>query len=81
MKEEFLEIAPCKMRVEFTAAEIEGLAKRLNNNKAAGPDQLKAEFIKYAPVSTFELIADIFNSTAGAFHVNCNQDLTPPTQI
>ena len=49
MKEEFLEIAPCKMRVQFTATEIQGLAKRLNNNKAASPDQLRAEFIKYAP--------------------------------
>ena len=65
MEKEFLEVDPCKMSVEFTPTEIEGLAKRLNNNKAAGPDQLKAEFIKYAPVPTFKIIADIFNSTAG----------------
>ena len=64
MKEEFLEIAPCKMRVQFTATEIQGLAKRLNNNKAAGPDQLRAELIKYAPLSIFEQIAQIFNNTA-----------------
>ena len=64
MKEEFLEIAPCKMRVQFTVTEIQGLAKRLNNNKAAGPDQLRAEFIKYAPLSIFEQIAQIFNDTA-----------------
>jgi hypothetical protein len=64
MKEELLKINPCKMRSEFTATEIQELAKRLNNNKAAGPDQLKAEFIKYAPLSTFEQIASIFNRTA-----------------
>lgn len=45
MKEEFIEITPCQMRIPFTAAEIQCLAKRLNNNKAAGPDHLKAEII------------------------------------
>ena len=48
----------------FTALEIEALAKKLNNDKAPGPDKLKAEFIKHAPMSTFDQIAEIFNSTA-----------------
>ena len=48
MKEEFLEIAPCKMRVQFTVTEIQGLAKRLKWGKAGLCPQ----------------IAQIFNDTA-----------------
>ena len=64
MKNEFLTVPPCPMRIKFTSDEIEKLAKRLNTDKAAGPDKLKSEFIKNAPQSTFNEIADIFNSTA-----------------
>ena len=49
MKEEFLTVPPCAMKTEFTAQEIEGIAKRLNTKKAPGPDKLRAEFIKNAP--------------------------------
>ena len=64
MKTEYLTVPPCAMTKEFTASGIQLIAKKLNNDKAAGPDKLKAEFIKYAPMSTYEQIATIFNSTA-----------------
>ena len=64
MESEHLNVPPCPMKQEFTEKEIATLAKKLNNEKAPGPDKLKAEFIKHAPTSTFRQIADIFNSTA-----------------
>ena len=64
MEPEYLTAPPCRMTKEFTATEIKNIANKLNNDKAAGPDKLKAEFIKYAPNSTFEQIATIFNTTA-----------------
>ena len=64
MEDEFLTVPPCEMKKKFTADEIESLAKRLNIDKAAGPDKLKAEFIKYAPKSTYQQIAEIFNIAA-----------------
>ena len=64
MEDQILTVPPCPMKRKFTALEIEALAKKLNNDKAPGPDKLKAEFIKHAPMSTFDQIAEIFNSTA-----------------
>ena len=64
MKEEYLSIPPCEMSNKFTSEEIQKLAKRLNNNKASGSDELHAEFIKHAPLTTFQEIAEIFNITA-----------------
>ena len=52
------------MTHKFTAEEIQKLARRLNNNKACGPDELNAEYLKHAPISIFEEIADILNVTA-----------------
>ena len=64
MEDEFLSVPPCDMQEKFTAEEIQRIAKRLNNNKAAGPDKLHAEYIKHAPIEIFEQIADIYNDTA-----------------
>ena len=64
MESEFLTVPPCKMKKEFTAKEIEKLASKLNTDKAPGPDNLKAEYIKNAPLSTHQQIADIYNTTA-----------------
>ena len=64
MEEEFLSVPPCDMKNKFTAKEIQKIAKRLNNNKAAGPDKLHAEYIKHAPIEIFQQIADIYNNTA-----------------
>ena len=49
------------MSIHFTAEEISKVAKRLKNNKSAGPDKLEAEFIKYAPAEVHKEIASIFN--------------------
>ena len=64
METEFLTVPPCKMTKEFTAKEIQKLSNKLNTDKAPGPDKLKCEFIKNAPPSTHQQIADIYNSTA-----------------
>ena len=52
------------MTKKFTEQEIQAIAKRLGNDKAAGPDKLQAEFIKYAPMTIHKEIANIFNITA-----------------
>ena len=57
-------IPPCEMKSKFTAIEIKKLSQRLNNNKASGPDQLNAEYIKHALLPIFEEIAEIYNETA-----------------
>ena len=64
MKEEFLNVPPQEMSQKFTANEIQKLAKKLNNDKACGPDQLHAEYIKHAPPIIHEKIAEIYNDTA-----------------
>ena len=57
-------IPPCEMKSKFTAIEIKKRSQRLNNNKASGPDQLNAEYIKHALLPIFEEIAEIYNETA-----------------
>ena len=64
MKDEFLNVPPCEMKNKFTAKEIELLAKKLSNDKACGPDNLHAEYIKHAPTVIYEKIANIYNTTA-----------------
>ena len=64
MKDEFLQVPPQEMSQKFTTNEIQALAQRLNNDKACGPDNLHAEYIKHAPPVIFEKIADIINNTA-----------------
>ena len=64
MQDEYLDSPPCKMATPFTAAEITSIVKRLGNDKAAGPDRIQAEFLKYAPQSIHQEIANIFNITA-----------------
>ena len=64
MQEEIKEYEPCKMRQPFTGEEIKKAAKKLKNGKSAGADQLNPEFIKYAPPTIHNKIADIYNDTA-----------------
>ena len=66
MENEYISVPPCAMKRKFTAGEIEKVAKRLNDDKAAGPDELMAEFIKHAPMSTYQQIADIYNKAASS---------------
>ena len=54
MQHEFLSAPPCPMNIKFTAEEIQKIAKRLNTDKAQGPDRLQAEMIKNAPLTTFQ---------------------------
>ena len=69
MEDEFLSVPPCDMKEKFSAEEIQKIAKRLNNSKAAGPDKLHAEYIKHAPIEIFEQIADIYNNTASTGYI------------
>ena len=64
MKEEFLNVPPHEMIKKFTKDEIQNHAKKLNNDKACGPDEIHAEFIKHAPPIIHQNIADIYNNTA-----------------
>ena len=52
---------PCKIDQPFTAEEIEKSIRKLKNNKSAGPDNMVAETLKYAPNEVMEEIAKIFN--------------------
>ena len=61
---QFLTVPPCEMKEKFSAEQVQKIAKRLNNNKASGPDKLQAEYIKYAPLVIFQQIADMLNDTA-----------------
>ena len=49
---------------KFSTDEIQTIARRLNNDKACGPDEIYAEFIRHAPPAIHEKIADILNKTA-----------------
>ena len=64
MKDEFLSTPPCPMTKKFTAQEIRAIAKRLENDKAAGSDRLQAEFIKHAPITIHQETTTIYNITA-----------------
>ena len=46
----FKEYAPQRMRQPFTKGEINKAARSLKNRKGAGPDDIHAELIKYAPL-------------------------------
>ena len=64
MMNEYKSYPPCKMQTPFNQGEITKAAKSLKNGKSAGVDNLQAEFIKYAPPSIHQHIADIYNDTA-----------------
>ena len=51
------------METPFTAEEIGKAVKSMKNGKSTGPDNINAEFIKYAPISTHHMIAEIYNQT------------------
>ena len=55
---------PKEMSTPFTAEEIRDSTKGMKNGKAAGPDDLKPELIKYAPELTHDEIAKIINEIA-----------------
>ena len=64
MENEFKTYEPCKMKNEFTADEIKKAVKTMKNGKSCGIDKLNAEYIKYAPTSIHQHIANIYNRTA-----------------
>ena len=53
-----------KMNTPFTKEEIKEAVKSMKNGKAAGPDDIVTEFIKYSPEPVFEEIANIYNTAA-----------------
>ena len=55
---------PVEMTTPFMEEEIRNAANSLRNNKSPGIDNLPAELIKYAPKTTHQKIADMFNETA-----------------
>ena len=52
------------MEIPFTQEEISKVAKRLKDNKSAGPDEVKAELIKNSPKEVHETIAKILQLTS-----------------
>ena len=52
------------MKEPFTETEIKKAAGSLRNGKNAGPDDIYAELIKYAPPEIHREIAKIFNKVA-----------------
>ena len=52
------------MRTPFKKEEIQQVVKTLKNGKSPGIDKITAEYIKYAPDTIHEVIADIFNEIA-----------------
>ena len=55
---------PAKMKIPFTAEEIQLAIKSLKNNRSAGGDKLKAELLKHGPTIYSHEIAAIFNEVA-----------------
>lgn len=55
---------------ELCWAEAERAAKGLKNGRAAGPDNIQGELVKYVPSELHHLIADILNRS-----FELNQDL------
>ena len=52
------------MRTPFKKEEIQQVVKTLKNGKSPGIDKITAEYIKYAPDTIHEVIADIFMEIA-----------------
>ena len=59
-----IQYQPAEMQIPFSGQEIETAAKKLNNGKSLGPDEINLEMIKYAPMSIFTEIAGIYNTVA-----------------
>ena len=64
LEEEEKTYPPSKMRTPFKKEEIQQVVKTLKNGKSPGIDKITAEYIKYAPDTIHEVIADIFNEIA-----------------
>ena len=45
----------------ITTEEVTNAIKKLNNNRAAGPDGISAELVKYAPVEVHQFISETLN--------------------
>ena len=64
MKEQIKTYDPCTMEQKFTGEEIEKASRKIRNGKSTGIDKCNAEFIKYAPSSIHNRIAEIYNRVA-----------------
>jgi len=65
----------------ITTKEVEVASKRLNNNRAAGPDKIPAELFKYAPVSFYSFLAQLFNEIIRTGdHASIGEGLLIPLQ-
>ena len=49
------------MKKFFTEEEISMASKKLRNGKSPGINNMYSEYIKYAPRTTHQIIADILN--------------------
>ena len=50
----------CSIKKPFTEEEISMTSKKLRNGKSPAIDSMYAEYIKYSPETTHQIIADIF---------------------
>jgi hypothetical protein len=71
---------PKKMTKPFTTEEIRKAINSMKNGKSAGPDNVNAEFLKYAPKAIIEDIAKILNETAetGSYPSELNTGILTP---
>ena len=58
------EYPPCSMKRPLTEEEISMASKKLRNGKSPGINNMYAEYIKYAPGTAHQIIADILRKSA-----------------
>ena len=80
--EKIEEIQPKSMNEKFTEKEIKEAIQSLKNNKSAGIDEIRAEYLKKGPDITYEKIAELLNHVAatGDFPEEINTGILVPLQ-
>ena len=76
------DITPTPLENPFTLQEIQNAIKRLQNNKSAGPDNIYAEQLKYAPDYIHAQLQNILNDIAatGTYPDEIKHGLLVPLQ-
>ena len=59
---------PKTLRTAITVGEVTRAIKKLNNNRAAGPDGISAELVKHTPTEVHEFIRNILNDVLENHH-------------
>ena len=57
------EYPPCSMKKPFTKEETCIASKKLGNSESPGTDKMYTEYIKYAPGTTHQIMADILTKS------------------